>query len=78
MFKHFCFKKLSCCHQYIFLIACIQHSVALKFFLIFDSLSLTVLTKCFLTKKKCSAKYFHINTVKPKFRIIYDLIPVNI
>ena len=31
MFKHFYFKKLSYCHQYVFLIACIQPGVALKF-----------------------------------------------
>ena len=31
MFKHFCFKKLSYCHQYIFLlIACIQPDVVLN------------------------------------------------
>ena len=53
MFKLFCFKKLSYCHQNIFLIACIQPGVVLKLLLILDNLNLTVLRKCVLTKKKC-------------------------
>ena len=34
LFNHFCFKKLSYCHQYIFLATCIQPDVVLKLFLI--------------------------------------------
>ena len=48
MFKHFCFKKFSYCHHNTFLITSIELGVVLKFF---DNLSLTVLTKCVLTKK---------------------------
>ena len=51
MFKHFCFKKLSYCYQYILCLLASSLVLFLNCSQSFDNPSLAVLTKCVHTKK---------------------------